>query len=127
MSKKILVVEDEPVLSKALDFKLKDEGFEVIVAHDGAEGLELAEKSQPDIILCDIRMPKMDGCSMIRAVRETAWGKNLPAIMLTNINDPAKVAEAMKHNVLSYLVKSDMDLAQVVEKVRDGLTKAGKK
>ena len=121
MSQKILVVEDENTLSQALNFKLESEGFEVVIAHDGEEGLEMAEKTKPDLVLCDIRMPKMDGCTMLHQIRETEWGKNLPAIMLTNLNDPEKIAEALKHNVFSYLVKSDWDLAQVVEKIKEEL------
>ncbi len=121
MEKKILIVEDETTLAQALGFKLKGEGFEAIFAGNGIEGLEVAEKSQPDLILCDISMPQMDGFTMLKTMRGTPWGSKIPVIMLTNLNDSGKIADALSENVFSYLVKSDWDLAQVVEKIKEEL------
>ena len=65
MSQKILIIEDEANLVQALSTKLKTESFEVLVAYDGQAGLETAEKNKPDLILCDLLMPKMDGLTML--------------------------------------------------------------
>jgi len=121
MNKKILIVEDELILLQALSLKLKEENFEVLNAHDGLEGLEMAEKYLPDLILLDIYMPKMDGLTMLEKVRSTPWGKDIPVIILTNSNGKEKLAEALSHWVFRYLVKSDWDLEQIVEKIKEGL------
>lgn len=121
MKKRILIVEDDMTLAEALSITLKEEGFEVSEAHDGEEGLKKAEEIKPDLILCDINMPKMDGLKMLSMMREFEWGANLNVIMLTNYSDQQKISEALNHSVFSYLVKSDWDLSQIVEEVKKKL------
>lgn len=121
MNKRILIVEDDMTLAEALSISLKDEGFEVTEAHDGLEGLKKAEEILPDLILCDINMPKMDGLTMLSEMRASKWGANLNVMMLTNYSDQQKISEALNHSVFSYLVKSDWDLAQIVEEVKKKL------
>ncbi|MCX6797763.1 MAG: response regulator [Candidatus Falkowbacteria bacterium] len=118
MSKKILIIEDDLILAKALRASLEEEKFEVSEAHDGFEGLAAAEKNLPDLILCDISMPKMDGLTMLATMRDTAWGKNLSVIMLTNFSDEEKISVALKHSVFRYLVKSDWDLSQIIAEIK---------
>ena len=87
MAKKILIVEDEASLRKALVEKFQREGFETFLAFDGVEGLDQAERIQPDLILLDIIMPKMDGMTMLKKLRESGdWGKQVPVIILTNLS-----------------------------------------
>lgn len=121
MRKKILIVEDDVTLSKAVSYEFEQENFEVFVAYDGEEGLKIAEQSQPDLILCDINMPKMDGLTMLKNLRTTEWGKNIPVMMLTNLSDEQKVMEALSQQAFYYLVKSDWDLSQIVAKVKEKL------
>lgn len=80
MSHKILVVDDEKAIVDILAFNLKKEGYEVITAHDGEEGYEKAIKENPDLILLDIMMPKLDGLQVCRKLREKM---STPIIMLT--------------------------------------------
>ncbi|OON99731.1 MAG: DNA-binding response regulator [Epulopiscium sp. Nele67-Bin004] len=77
---KIVVVEDEKAISDIIKYNLEKEGYDVKVAYDGVAGLELIEETDPDIILLDIMMPKMDGLQVCKKVRQT---KNMPIIMLT--------------------------------------------
>ncbi|OON98663.1 MAG: DNA-binding response regulator [Epulopiscium sp. Nele67-Bin004] len=77
---KVVVVEDEKAISDIIKYNLEKEGYEVQVAYDGVSGLELIEETNPDIILLDIMMPKMDGLQVCKKVRQT---KNMPIIMLT--------------------------------------------
>lgn len=121
MNKRILIVEDNTTLVKALSISLKEEKFEVYEAHNGEEGLASAEKLLPDLILCDINMPKMDGLTMLSRIRGTKWGKNLLFIMLTNYSDQQKISEALSNSVFTYLVKSDWDLSQIVDEVKKNL------
>lgn len=116
---KILVVEDEAMLLRALDDKLSLEGFTVIQATNGRDGLSTALKEHPTLILLDIMMPIMDGMTMLRELRKDDWGKTVPVIMLTNLVDSEKVDECIKQGVYDYLVKSEWTLEQLIKKVKE--------
>ena len=118
----ILIVEDESSLRGALCDKFTREGFTVCEAKDGEVGLEVALKEQPDIILLDMMMPKMDGVTMLLKLRETSeWGKNVPILLLTNVSsDDKRIPKGMMETgSLYYLVKSDWPITKLVEKVRE--------
>ena len=124
--KKILIVEDETSKRKALVDKFTREGFRVFKAKDGAEGLEVAFKERPHLILLDLVMPKMDGMTMFKKLRqENAWGKSAPVIILTHLSaDDEKMNKEITENEPSYyLVKSDWTINDVVEKVRERLSR----
>lgn len=121
LKKTILIVEDDIDLLAVLVKKFQMEKFQVLQAPDGKLGLEEAVKHKPDLILLDIIMPVMDGMTMLKKLREDAWGKDVPVIMLTNLSDENKVAEALQGKVYDYLVKSDWNLDDVVKKVRERL------
>lgn len=116
--KKILIVEDEKPLMMALHDKLTHEGFYVLQAGDGSEGLRLAFENHPDLILLDIIMPTMDGMTMLAKLRANEWGKNARIIVLTNLADEEKVEESMRQSVYDYLIKSDWTLEDLVKKVK---------
>jgi two-component system, OmpR family, alkaline phosphatase synthesis response regulator PhoP len=121
-AKKILFVEDEIAMLNALANKFKQEGFEIFTASDGEEGVKVALKEKPDLLMLDIIMPKLDGLGVIKEVRENAkWGKDVPIIMLTNLSDPEHVSEAAKYGVYDFLVKTDWRLDEVVQMVRTKL------
>jgi DNA-binding response OmpR family regulator len=119
---KILIIEDEPSLRNVLGDKLIIEGFAVLQAGDGEEGLQVALREHPDLILLDIMMPKMDGLTMLKMLRADAWGKKAKVILLTNSNDNEKVADAMAQGTYDYLVKSDWKITDVVDKIRERLS-----
>ncbi len=118
---KILIVEDDLDLLGVLRKKFNIEKFEVLEAPNGKIGLEEALRGHPDLILLDILMPVMDGLTMLEELRKDTWGKSVPVILLTNLSDESKVAEAMEHGVYDYLVKSDWNINDVVAKVRSKL------
>ncbi len=124
MRKKILIVEDDAFLANTLSDYLKEDGFSVYIASDGVEGFDLIKEHKPDLVLCDINMPNMDGLTMLKKVRSENWGKNLRFIMLTNYSDEDKVLEALKNSVFNYLVKSDWELEAVVAKIKEQLNKS---
>jgi len=123
-TKKILVIEDESALLNALTTKFRNEGFSTLEAQNGQEGLDLALSAHPDIILLDIIMPKMDGMTMLKKLREDDWGREVPVLILTNLSDKQKVAEALEQNTFDYLVKSNWTLDDVVAKVREKIGNA---
>ncbi len=117
--KTILAVEDDKAQLQALREKLTREGFAVLEAADGEEGLALALSAHPDLVLLDIMMPKVDGGKMLARLREDAWGKDIPVIILTNL---AYLPEdTTKGQSDEYLLKSDTKLEGLVEKIRQHL------
>ncbi len=126
MTKTILIVEDDASLMRVLTEKLILAGFHVLQAKDGEEGFRTAQEKHPDLILLDIIMPGTDGMGMLRSLRykfptNDTWGKTVPVILLTNVDTPETMSEALKKGVL-YLVKSDVTLDQVVEAVKEKLS-----
>lgn len=118
---KILIVEDELPLLKVLTDKFTGEGFTVIQAKDGSEGLAVALKEHPDLILLDIIMPVMDGMTMLKKLREDSWGQNAPVVMLTNLSDSKNVSDAIASGIGDFLVKSDWTLEDLLTKVKSRL------
>lgn len=123
-SKKIvLIVEDELPMLQVLKDKLQESGFATFQARDGEEGLQLSITQHPDVILLDLLMPKMDGMTMLTKLRQDAWGKNVPVIVLTNVSadTDATLKAIVTTQPAFYLVKSDVKLEQVVEKIQQVL------
>lgn len=119
LNKKILIVEDEAPLRNAVSDILTFEGFEVFRAKNGQEGLDLALAEHPDLILLDLMMPVMDGLTMLEKLRQDPeYGKDAQVILLTNINDPEKVAQATEAGSYDFLVKSDWNIEDVVKKIK---------
>lgn len=118
--KKILTVEDDKIIGMALYENLKQEGFEVLRANDGEKGLALALSEHPDLILLDILLPKTDGLTVLSKLRQDAWGKNVPVIVLTNLSEPADVAATID-TVNEYLVKVDWKIEDIVKRIREKL------
>lgn len=121
--KKILIVEDEESMLNALSDYLETQEFATLLARDGEEGLGIALKEHPDLILLDILMPKMDGMIMLQKLREDEWGKKAPVIILTNVNPNANtiINSVLQNEPAYYLVKSDVKLEGIVDKIKDVL------
>lgn len=121
-NKHILIVEDDSLLRGVLRDELERENFRVSEAKDGKMGLEMASQNGYDLILLDIVMPNKDGLTFLRQLRNHSNSKKTPVILLSNLNDPEKVAEAMLDDyVHDYLVKSDWSLSDVTKKVKSVL------
>ena len=119
--KHILIVEDEISLSSALNDKLTNAGYEVALAKNGQEGLDEIKKHKPDLILLDVVMPVMDGMTMLRELRKDTESEAIPVIILSNLSDNEDVLHAMENNTYDYLIKSDISLEAVLEKVKNKL------
>jgi DNA-binding response OmpR family regulator len=118
MTHTVLIIEDEKLLLQALVCKFTQEGFTVFSASNGQSGLELARKKHPDIILLDLIMPVMDGMTMLRQLRQDKWGKDVNVIFLTNLSDAEKTNESAGLGVHNYLIKCEISLDDIVQKVR---------
>lgn len=121
MPKKILIVDDEPNVIQILTEKLGSEGFVVDSARDGHEALSKVEIDKPDLILLDIVMPKLDGISVLKKVKENSQTQNIPVIILTNLYDDKKVAEVINAGGTDYLVKVEHPIKEIIAKVKEKL------
>lgn len=120
--KKILIVEDERPLRKAIRSKLEKEGYEVSEAANGLDGVKIAIEEHPDLILLDIVMPVMDGVKMLKELRKDEWGQEVEVIMLTNLTDAVKEMETFQSGVSEYLVKADWKIVDLVKKINQKLS-----
>jgi DNA-binding response OmpR family regulator len=119
INKKILIVEDDEDFLFILEKKFTMEGFSIVVAKDGQEGIVMADKEKPDLVLSDVLMPKMDGIVMARKIREV--DAQVPIILLTNIKDSEITIGVQKSGEFDYLVKSDTRINEIVDKVKTKL------
>lgn len=123
---KILVVEDEKLLNEAYALVLKRNGHDVDTAFNGAEALEFCQRSKPDLILLDLRMPKMDGVEFLHKINPS---KNLPdtkIIIFSNYDNHQEIDEAIDKGAFRYILKawsSPKDLVKVVNETLKGSTK----
>jgi DNA-binding response OmpR family regulator len=116
---KVLIVDDDKPILNGISDKFTLEGFLVLEAKDGQEGLELAVKEHPDMIITDILMPKVDGLSFIENLRKDDWGKNAHVIIWSNSHNSTNMIQSKKLGVLDFMVKSDWEYKDVVKKVRE--------
>lgn len=120
----ILLVEDDLALRKVLVEKMTDEGFVVVEAADGEQGLALANEKHPALIVLDIFMPKMDGITMLSKLRsnDDPWCKNVRVIVLTNSTDASTVAKVSGFGGTDFLIKSEWSLEALVARIRERLS-----
>jgi len=118
MEKKILIIEDEKILLELLQKKLIDEGYEVFIAHNGEEGLRVMRKIKPDLILLDIVMPKVDGFEVMETMLKDEKLKNIPVVIVSNSGQSVELDRAQKLGAKDWLVKTEFDPQEVVEKVK---------
>lgn len=116
--KRILIIEDEGAYLKLMHDQLLSNGYEVINARDGEEGLKLALTKNPDLILLDLLMPKMDGLKMLRSLNKFKQGKTIPVFILSNVNESNETTEAIKLHASKYYVKSELKLEDLLENIK---------
>lgn len=105
MSQKILIIEDQSIMRRNVALMLQLEGYTALTAANGLEGLEVARSEHPDLILCDVMMPEMDGYGTLRAIREDETLKKTPFIFLTAKGDRGDVREGLGLGADAYLTK----------------------
>jgi two-component system alkaline phosphatase synthesis response regulator PhoP len=91
MASKILVVDDDPDILEAVSLILESQGYEVVTAHDGVEGLANLKAEQPDLMILDLMMPKMDGFAVCKELQDPRWSKykDIPILILTSVREEA--------------------------------------
>jgi len=122
--KKILLIEDEKILSEMYEIRLKREGFDVINTRDAEGGIELIKKEKPDLILLDLLLPGMQGQEALRVLKEGPRTKNIPVIILSNYDTPEVRREATKYKT-KYILKANITTKDLVELVKEAIGEAG--
>ncbi len=117
----ILVIEDERILAEMYRDKLERSGFKVHSAFDAEEGLEMAVKVKPNLILLDILLPRENGISFLEKMRQRKEISSIPVIAFSNFDDSQTKVNAQKLNVKDYLIKTDYTPKEIVEKIRKHL------
>ena len=121
MPKKILFVEDEAALQKTFGDVLGQEGYNIVGAMDGEIGLKMAKTEKPDLILLDLVLPKMHGFEVLKQLKEDEETKDIPIIVLTNLEGMGDVEKALELGATTYLVKASYTLEEVVQKIKKAL------
>jgi len=118
---KILFIEDESALQKTISDLLEREGHEVLSALDGEVGLRLAQSERPDLILLDLVLPRIDGFAVLKSLKGNADLKDIPVIVLTNLEEAEHIEKVLSLGATTYLVKANYGLEDVLEKVQQAL------
>ena len=117
-ARKILLVEDEKIIIDLLERKLKEQGYKVIIARNGIEGLVKMAKENPNLILLDIIMPQMGGFETMEKMQEDKELKKIPVIIISNSGQPVELDRARALGVKDWLIKTEFDPQEVLDKVR---------
>lgn len=122
-AQKIVLVEDDEILSKVLYSELTDAGFEVAQAFDGEAGLELVRSKRPDLVLLDLVLPKKHGFEVLEELKKTPETKAIPVIILTLLGEDEDIKKGLRLGANDYLVKSSHAIAEITEKIKNFFAK----
>ncbi|MCK5475668.1 MAG: response regulator [Candidatus Pacebacteria bacterium] len=120
---KVFIIEDDIYISDMYKIKLEADNYEVNVASDGIEGMKRLEKDIPDVILLDIVMPKIDGFSVLKMIKENDILKNVPVILLTNLSQKENIEKGFELGAASYIIKAHFTPSEVVKKIKEVIEK----
>ncbi len=116
--KKVLLVEDDKMISSMYETKLRQDDYIIFIAEDGAKGLEVAAQEKPDLILLDVILPKLDGFTVLQELKNNEATKNIPVVMLTNLGTSEDKEKGKQMGASNYLVKASLTPAQITEEIK---------
>ncbi|MEK7212398.1 MAG: response regulator [Patescibacteria group bacterium] len=117
-SKKVLVIEDDELVSRVYGIKLQQEGLEVIMAKDGEEGLQKTMSDKPDLVLLDLMLPNKDGFWYLEEISKKPELKQVPVIVLSNLGQKVDMDKATELGAKDYFVKADSSIGGIVDKIK---------
>ena len=122
-SMKVLFIEDEHELQAILKKSFEEEGYAFLQAYDGERGLQTALEGKPNIILLDLVLPKKDGFSVLKNLKENPNTKDIPVMILTNLEQEKDIEKSLSLGALTYLIKINYTPQEIVQKVSKVLTR----
>ncbi len=123
---KVLIVEDDPLMSRMYQKIFTFQKYEVVVAGDGEEGLAMVASTNPTIILLDVMMPKMNGLQVLEKLKADPATKHIPVVMLTNLAGQQDAETALSKGAVKYIIKSEhepREIADMVDEIIAGYTR----
>lgn len=120
---KILVAEDDKLISDSLCEALKTAGYEATPAYDGEAAVATAKEIHPDLVLLDIMMPKLDGVSVLWELRADPTTAKTAVVVLTNMADVDTISKILQAGATDYLLKSDQSVDDIIQKIKDVLAR----
>jgi DNA-binding response OmpR family regulator len=121
---KILVIEDDPAIRKAVAEGLRQDNFEVETGGDAEQGMEILGRFEPNLILLDLILPGKNGFEFLKEIKASAKLSKIPVIILSNLGDQEEVQQALKLGAEDFLIKADYNLSEVVEIIKKHLSKS---
>lgn len=120
---KLLIVEDDPLISRMYNRLFTLEGYEVEIATNGEEGFEKAKTTNPALILLDVMMPTMNGLQTLEALKKDPQTQAIPVIMLSNLTGEQDAEDALSKGAIKYIIKSAYEPADIVKMIKEFFTK----
>ncbi|OGY44035.1 MAG: hypothetical protein A3J62_01690 [Candidatus Buchananbacteria bacterium RIFCSPHIGHO2_02_FULL_38_8] len=120
---KILVVEDESLLLGLYQAKFLREGYEVLIADNGAKGFDMATQHLPDFILLDIIMREVDGYEMLKRLKADKKTKNIPVVIFSNLSQKHEIEKGLKLGANDFIIKTSVTPTELVKRVEEYLKK----
>ena len=117
MTARILVIEDDKILRKACEVSLAKQGFTVLTASDGEEGIRQVELHLPDLVLLDMRMPKLSGLDTLAALKQNEKTKSIPVVILSNSSGEADMRKAQELGAVGYWIKASLSLHELGDRI----------
>jgi len=121
MKNKILIVDDEPNIVMSLEYAFKKKAFEVFIARDGSEALEILKSSIPDVVLLDIMMPNVDGYQTVKYIKSTKSLEAVKVVFLTAKNKASDVEKGLNLGADKYLIKP-FSIKKIVSEIMELMT-----
>ena len=121
--KHILIIEDDDFFRELLRKKLSSKDFGVLEAFDGEKGIEAMKEKKPDLVLLDLLLPNIDGFEVLLKVKADTTISQIPIIILSNLGQQEDIERGLKLGASDYLIKSQFDIDQVIEKIKGLLEK----
>jgi len=124
MKQKVLIIEDDGFLASIYAQKLELEGYEVAFATNGEDGLKLAQKDHPDLVLLDLLMPKMDGFEVLEKLKADAATRDIKVLVLSNLGQKEDVERCLKLGAVGYVIKAHSLPEETVKRIKEILVPA---
>ncbi len=119
MSKKILIIEDEKPIARAMELKLKKAGFDAQIASNGEDALKILQKDSFDLALLDLVMPKVDGFGVLEEIKNKKI--KIKIVVTSNLSQDNHIKKAKELGAIDFLIKSDTSIVEIVNKVKSVL------
>lgn len=122
--KKILIIEDDNFLRELIADKLTQQGFQVIEAIDGQEGLDICQEQKPDLIILDLILPTIDGFEVLKIIKQDPQLSSIPVLILSNLGRPNEIKKGLDLGAKDYMVKSNFTLSEILNKVTETISQS---